>query len=113
MEGFVSEPITPQAGTFDAGAMAAGLPGLPRGFRWRGAAYTVVALLDAWKQSAPEGGRPDGERYLRRHCFRLRMNDDSVWTVYFTRQPPRGGSPKSRWFLYSIETGPQATGDRR
>ena len=103
MADFVSEPITPEAGTFDAGAMATGVPGLPRGFRWHGTTYTVVALGESWKQSAPEGGRADGERYLRRHYFRLRMSDDSTWTVYFTRQPSRGGSPKNRWFLYSVE----------
>ena len=103
MEEFVSEPITPQKGTFDAGAMAAGLPGLPRGFVWRGESCLIVAQLDAWKHSAAEGGRAGGERYLRRHYFRLRMTNESVWTVYFVRQPPRGGSSKIRWFLYSIE----------
>ena len=103
MQEFVSEPITPHTGTFDATAMATGLPGLPRGFVWRGTAYTVVNELATWKESAPEGGRPGGERYLRRHCFRLRMSDGSEWTVYFVRQTPRSGSAKTRWFLYSIE----------
>lgn len=103
MEEFVSEPITPQAGTFDATPMAAGLPGLPSGFDWRGAPFEIVERLDAWKQSGPEKGRADGERYLRRHCFRLRMSDGAIWTVYFTRQPSQGGSGKTRWFLYSVE----------
>jgi hypothetical protein len=103
MEEFVSEPITPEAGTFDAGAMATGVPGLPRGFRWHGTTYQVAALLETWKATAPEGGRAGGEVYLRRHCFRLKMSDASTWTVYFTRQPLRGGSAKNRWFLYSVE----------
>lgn len=103
MEEFISEPITPHAGSFETRAMAAGLPGLPTGFDWRGAAYRIVDRLEHWKQSAPEGGRAGGERYLRRHCFRLRMADKTVWTVYFLRQTPRGGSPKTRWFLLSIE----------
>lgn len=101
MEEFLSEPITPHAGTFDTADMAAGLPGLPRGFTWRGASYDVAEQLESWKQSAPEVGRLSGERYLRRHYFRLRMADDSIWTVYLVRQTPRSGSPKQRWFLYS------------
>ena len=103
MEEFVSELITPQRGTFDTGAMGAGLPGLPAGFEWRGESRRIVALLEEWKQSAPEGGRAGGERYLRRHYFRLRMSDEAVWTVYFLRQTPRSGSPKKRWFLYAVE----------
>ncbi len=103
MEEFLSEPITPYAGTFDAAAMAAGLPGLPRGFTWHGERYEVVEQLASWKQSAPEVGRLAGERYLRRHYFRLRMSDNSIWTIYLVRQTPRSGSPKRRWFLYSRE----------
>lgn len=83
--------------------MAAGLPGLPAAFVWRQATWAVVERLEAWKQSAPEGGRADGERYLRRHYFRLRVSDGSVWTVYFVRQAPKSVSPKRRWFLYAIE----------
>lgn len=101
-EEFVSEPLRPHRGTFSAGPMAQGLPGLPDGFDWRDAAYPIVEVLDFWKTSAAEGGRVDGERYLRRHYFRLRMGDGAVWTVYFTRQPLRGGAPRQRWFLYSI-----------
>jgi hypothetical protein len=99
----VSEPITPLRGSFDAAAMARGEPGLPHGFTWRGQSYDVVATLDQWKHSEREGARADGELYLRRHYYRLGMSDDSVWTVYFIRQTPKSGSPKRRWFLYTIE----------
>ncbi len=109
MEEFLSEPIAP-LGAFDTGAMARGLPGLPPGFIWREQPCEIAATLGTWKQSAPEGGRPGGELYLQRHYFRLRMSDNSIWTVYFTRQPLRGGRRAkaghvagSRWFLYSRE----------
>lgn len=102
MEQFISEPITPSGGHFDTAAMGRGEPGLPLQFAWRGQTYRIVEKLDQWKQSAPEGGRADGERYLRRHYYTLRMADDSVWTIYFVRHTPRSGSPKSRWFLYKI-----------
>ncbi len=99
----VSEPITPYSAGFDAGAMGRGEPGLPLGFTCRGDSHRVTECLDRWKQSERESGRAGGELYLRRHYWRLRMDDRSVWTVYFLRQTPRSGSPKKRWFLYSIE----------
>jgi len=103
MPELISEPITPLAGTFDASAMGRGEPGLPAGFTWRGETARIVAVLEAWKQSSRESGRAGGQLYLRRHCYRLRMSDDAVWTVYFVRQTPRSGSPKQRWFLYTLE----------
>jgi hypothetical protein len=105
MEEFVSEAIIPVEGTFDAAAMGAGSPGLPRGFDWRGETYLIERRLEEWKRSEPEGGRASGERYLRRHYYRLRMRDGAVWVVYFLRQTPRSGSAKRRWFLYSRERG--------
>ncbi len=84
--------------------MAAGLPGLPAGFRWRERTLRIVAVLDHWKHSEREGGRAGGGLYLRRHYFRLRMSDGSTWVVYFMRRQSRGGSPRRRWFLYAIES---------
>lgn len=101
----VSEPLAARAGSFDAAAMARGEPGLPRGFRWRERDVDVREVLETWKESSAEGGRAGGELYLRRHYFRLRMSDGLVWTVYFTRQSPRSGSPKARWFLYTVGEG--------
>ncbi|MEP0848599.1 MAG: cytoplasmic protein [Phycisphaerae bacterium] len=102
MERFVSEPIEPHPRGFDTHAMGMGLPGLPPGFLWRGREWTILAVLESWKHSEPEGGRSGGERYLRRHYFKLRMDGGDVWTVYFLRQRPRSGSAKARWHLYSI-----------
>jgi len=103
MDEFVSEPITPHRGTFDIAAMGRGLPGLPAGFDWHGEPFDITEVVESWKQSAPEGGRPGGERYLRRHYYRLRMSDASIWTVYFIRHTPRSGSPRLRWFLHMRE----------
>jgi hypothetical protein len=102
MEEFISQPLRPHAGTFRTGDMARGLPGLPAGFDWNGQPHLIETLLESWKASATEGGRAGGERYLRRHYYRLRMADKAVWTVYFIRQCPRSGSPRLRWFLQSI-----------
>ena len=102
---FVSESITPLEGTFDTARMALGEPGLPGGFQWRAETFHVVEKLGAWKESTREGGRSDGELYLRRHYYKIRMSDSSTWTVYFTRQPTGTGSPKNRWFLYTRDEG--------
>ena len=102
MAELVSEPITPHAGTSNAARMAGGEPGLPTGFTWHGDSFEIVEQLAAWKQSSREGSRAQGDLYLRRHYYRLRMSDESTWVVYFVRQTPRSGNPKMRWFLYTI-----------
>jgi hypothetical protein len=101
MDEFISESIEPRGAGFDAAAMARGEPGLPPGFLWRSDSYDIVERLESWKQSSPEGGRAGGELYLRRHYYKLRMSDGTLWTVYFTRQTPRTGSAQRRWFLLS------------
>ena len=102
MADFFSEPIAPFRGGFDAAAMGRGEPGLPKGFTWRGREHVIVELVGSWKHSSREGGGA-GDLYLRRHYYKLRMSDESVWTVYFVRQTPKSGNPKSRWFLYTID----------
>ena len=97
----ISEPITPKAGSFDTSRMGRGEPGLPSSFTWRGGSFEIAEELSAWKESSREGGRAQGDLYLRRHYFKLRMSDGSTWTIYFERQTPRTGNPKQRWFLYT------------
>ncbi len=103
MPELISEPITPRAGTSDTRCMGRGEPGLPTTFDWRGRSFEVVQRIRAWKDSSREGARADGDLYLRRHYYELRMSDGSIWTVYFTRQTPRSGSAKNRWFLYTVQ----------
>ncbi len=101
---FVSEPLAPLEGTRDPAALARAEPGLPPGFRWRGREYRVTARLEEGRVL----GRGPGEGYLRRHTYRLAMDDGSLWSVYFLRQPPRGrrsAAPGARWFLLSITRG--------
>lgn len=103
MPELISECIVARAGTADAGRMALGEPGLPAGFAWRGEDYNIVDVLSTWKHSSREGSSAQGQLYLRRHYYELRMSDGSLWTVYFSRQNPRSGNPKARWFLYLRE----------
>lgn len=111
MDEFVSERITPAGKTFDATAMASGEPGLPEAFTWRGETYAIIRCVGRWKETSAEGARAGGDVYLRRHCFELEMTDGKRWVVYFVRQTPKSGTPKARWFLYTItETEPRPEG---
>ena len=100
MEQFISEPIEPRAGSFDARMIARGEPGMPTHFTWRGEEYRVDEILEMWKQSAAEGG--SGEVYLRRHYFKVLATSEDVMTVYCERQQKRKNA-KQRWFLYTME----------
>lgn len=109
---FVSEPIQPDVGTFDARAMAQGRPGLPRGFTWRGRHHTIVELLDDWKCSE-SWNHGAGERYYRKHYYRVRVDGGAVMTLYALRQIKRGANPRRRWWLYRVEAPATRTIDRQ
>lgn len=103
---FVSEPIKPERGSFDPEMMGRGLAALPRAFTWRGTRYEVVACLDHRKVSSAEGGFAQGDVYLRRQEFVVRLNTGQRAIMYVVRSPTsavaaKPGSP--RWFLYGIE----------
>ncbi|MHC4471755.1 MAG: DUF6504 family protein [Planctomycetota bacterium] len=102
MARFVSEALEPLPGAFETGDMGRGEPGLPLGFRWRGEERRIAERLARGKQTS----RAEGELYVRRHTFRLRMDDGAVWNVYFLRQSAKGASragKRMRWFLLSTE----------
>ena len=100
-EEFISEPIEPVAGTFDTAAMTRGEPGLPGRFKWRDKEYAVAGVLEVWKETGPcRSGGP--ERYLRKHWYKIKIEDGSEMTVYFERQPRSKCRNKVRWWLYTI-----------
>jgi len=102
-EEFISEPIKPVAGTFDATAMTRAEPGLPGRFIWREKEYAVVDVIRAWKETGPckSGG---GEQYLRKHWYKIRTESGLEMTLYFERQARSKAQNKARWWLYTIET---------
>lgn len=102
-EEFVSEQVEPDAGTFDAAAMARGQPGLPTGFTWRGRHYSIVEVLEDWKVSEREYHRR-GQAYYRKHYWRVRVDSGEVMTIYAVRHVKPGENPKRRWWLYSIQS---------
>ena len=100
---FVSEPILPKRGSFDSSDMGRALPGLPAEFTWRDESFCVRELLEKWKMSGPEVGRMGGERYLRRHYFRVKTTSGHIMVLYCERNTRNRTRPKSRWWLYTIQ----------
>ncbi len=98
-ESFVGEAISPEDLTFSVSAMAAGKPGLPRQFTWRGKRFSVIEVLEEWKECG-NCHHGSGERYVRKHWFRVSTTDNLEMKIYFERQARSSGG--SRWRLYSI-----------
>jgi phosphoribosylglycinamide formyltransferase-1 len=95
---FVSEPVTPEPGTFDAAAMGRGEPGLPSRFTWRNTRHEVAHALRTWKTSTPERG----ELYLRRHWHEVVTTAGHRLVLYCERQTKNRNKPTQRWWVYSV-----------
>jgi hypothetical protein len=108
-EEFVGEQISPVAGAIHALGMTRREPGLPRRLIWRGAQYEVAEVLERWKQTGPCTSG-SGERYVRKHWYRVRTTDGQEMKLYFERQARRGHQQKSRWWLYTVSAARETTG---
>lgn len=100
----ISEEIRPVPGSIDAASMSVGEPGLPRRFTWRGDVYQIAEVVERWKSTAHEGGRPTGETYVRRHWVDLVTSTGKRMMIYCERQNRKRG--QSRWWLYQIARPP-------
>ena len=98
-EKFISEAIEPLVATSDTLRMAAGEPGLPAAFRWRGETLNVTAVLRSWRETGP-CRHGSGERYVRKHWYEVATVAHGTLTIYFDRQPRRGRR-EGRWWLFS------------
>ncbi len=98
---FISEALRPAGGSTDAGAAARGEPALPAAFLWRGAEHPVAAVLERWRETGPCTSG-SGERYVRRHRFRILTSAGDEWEVYCDRQGRRGKDAKARWWLFTV-----------
>ena len=100
---FISEPIVPLKASFDTGGMARGEPGLPHQFRWRKTEFTVARVLEQWKGHG-DCAHGSGERYVRKHGYRIETTDGSVLRLFFKRSFGRGQfTTSNRWWIQSIE----------
>ncbi len=92
---FISEPVEPEAGSFDTEAMTRGEPSLPPAFTWRGERVAVGNVRRTWRSTKVDRG----DAYLARHWFEFETPEGRVAVVYFDRQARRGAA---RWTLYSL-----------
>jgi len=99
---FISEPILPMEASFDTGGMARCEPGLPQKFRWRKKEFIVAEVLERWKEHG-DCRHGSGERYVRKHGYRVRTTDATVMNLYFQRSQGRGKLPRFRWWIQSVE----------
>jgi hypothetical protein len=97
---FVDEPLVPVAATADTSLMAAGAPGLPREFLWRGQTVEVAAVLRTWRETG-KCRHGSGEMYARKHWFEIVTTEGAVMKIYFERQPRRGRKGH-RWWLVTV-----------
>lgn len=100
-EKLVSEPLKPVMAAVDAGRIVIGGPLLPTRFVWRGTEYSVAEVLEQWKETGP-CHHGSGERYVRKHWFRLRMATGEEFKVYFERHARSPSQRKQRWWLYTV-----------
>lgn len=100
-EKFISEPLKPVAATFDTARMAAGEPGLPNEFTWRGAAIRISKIRREWRETGP-CRHGSGEQYVRKHWYEIEDERGRLMKIYFERQP-RGKRAKALWYLLSME----------
>jgi hypothetical protein len=98
---FVSEPLKPDR-SFDPVAMSTGAPGLPAKFRWRKEDLVVAEVLDRDKDYG-DCTHGSGERYVRRHIWRIRTTDGRIARIYFQRSFGKS-RPTARWWLQGFET---------
>ncbi len=100
---FVSESIFPIKGTFDSARMVVGEPGVPGKFRWRKQEVEIAEVLETWKEHG-DCTHGSGDRYVRKHGYRVRTTEGRVLKIYFQRSFGRSKSrPDSRWWLHSYE----------
>jgi phosphoribosylglycinamide formyltransferase-1 len=108
---FVSETLTPLGQSFDPALMAQGEPGLPQRFRWRKREWHVAGIVERWKEHG-DCAHGSGERYVRKHVYRVRTTDGWLLRLCFQRSFGRGRfRTGARWWVQRIEeTGREAPG---
>ena len=100
---FVSETLVPLEASFDTAMMARGEPGVPLKFRWRKRAWDVVQVLESGREHG-DCAHGSGERYVRKHVYRVLTADGWLLRLCFQRSFGRGRfRMTSRWWVQSVE----------
>ncbi len=98
-ERLISEPVAAVPGSHNASSMAAGEPGVPLAFVWRGTEYRVSRVLASDKTLRPcRNG--SGESYVDKHLHTVETDSGEIMTLYRKRT----GSAQDAWILYTTRS---------
>lgn len=100
-EEWISERLVPVLEEIDARRVTIGGPLIPTRFIWRKTEYAVAEVLETWRETGP-CRHGSGERYVRKHWFRIRTTSGEEMKLYFERQARSKREIKRRWWLYSV-----------
>lgn len=88
-------------------------PDCPNSFIWEGQTYRVIEMLSSWNDFTRRGRaarnmRPShaevaagrGSLGVGRFYFRVRVESDRVFDIYYDRAPQDADRRKGQWFLY-------------
>ena len=107
---FLDQPIEV---LFDAPPIREKTPDCPNGFIWEGKTYRVVELLSSWSDFARRGKmarnmRPAhaeaassrGSLNVGRFFFRVRVDTEQIFDLYYDRAMKDLDNRKGQWFVY-------------
>ncbi len=107
---FYDHPIQP---IFDTPPDREKTPDCPNGFIWDDKTYRVIEMLSAWSDFARRGKmannmRPAhaavasnrGSLNVGRFYFRVRVDTDQVFDIYYDRAMKSLDKRKGQWFIY-------------
>ena len=107
---FYADPIQP---IFDTPPAREKSPDCPNGFIWNDRTYRVAEMLSSWSDFARRGKmaknmRPAhtavaanrGSLNVGRFYFRVRVNTDQIFDIYYDRAMKSLDDRKGQWFIY-------------
>jgi hypothetical protein len=87
-------------------------PTCPDAFTWRGETYTIIQVLDEWTDFHRRGRMANnmqpahasraelhGSWGVGRFCFRVVVEGERIFEIYYDRSPGAAGERKGKWFL--------------
>ena len=107
---FLDHPIEP---IFDPPPMLEKSPDCPKGFIWDDKTYHVLEMLSSWTDFTRRGRmaqnmRPAhaavasvrGSLNVGRYYFRVKVDTDQIFDIYYDRAMKNVDDRKGQWFVY-------------
>ena len=107
---FLDQPIEP---VFDTSPALEKSPDCPNGFVWEDKTYRVVEMLSSWNDFKRRGRmaqnmRPAheavasgrGSLNVGRFYFRVKVDTDQIFDIYYDRAMKNVDDRKGQWFIY-------------